>query len=697
MPLIKLFPLQPRPPFFNRGKTPIAALLLVASFFGVHAEDASKGPPAAEARFERAINAVYPALVQIYVLTVQYGAGREYKFQAAGSGAIISPEGHVITNHHVAGKAIAIKCILSSKEELDAKLIGTDALADICIVKLDLASRPAGAAPLPVAHFGSSAVMRVGDSVLAMGCPLTISQSVTSGILANKEMMAPVFGGGFSLDGEDVGSLVKWLGHDAQIFPGNSGGPLVNLSGEIVGINEIGVGLSGAIPSDIASDVAKELIEHGHVVRAWVGIQFQPLLKSSGPDAHGVLIGGIVPGSPAEKAGLQPGDIMLKIDDDSVDVRFKEHLPVLLKRIFSKGVGKAVNIIVQRGDKTVPLTIETEKRDDERGKESELKEWGITARRVTRMESKRMQRADTRGVLIGSVGQGSAAEIAIPSIHAGDVLVEVSGKPVADLDDLIKITASIIEGKSEPVATLVAFERGLERFLTVVDVGIRPTPEPPAEAKKAQLPVLTQVLSRQLAAALGLKGKKGVVLTQVFPGCSAEEAGLRVGDVLTQVDGVVIDASERQDSEVFATMMRAYKVGAKPEFTVIRNSQTLKIAAELTTAPKAERELKTYEDLSFEFKARDISFMDRVRHRWTKDQSGALISEVDNGGWAQVGGLQSDDLILSIDGQAIGDIKDLETQMKSIRDKKPKRTTFFIRRGITTTFVELEPAWADVK
>jgi S1-C subfamily serine protease len=172
---------------------------------------------------------------------------------------------------------------------------------------------------------------------------------------------------------------------------------------------------------------------------------------------------------------------------------------------------------------------------------------------------------------------------------------------------------------------------------------------------------------------------------------------LKVGDVLTQADGVAIEASERQDADLFATMMRAYKVGAKPEFTVIRAGQTMKIAAELTAAPKAESELKTYADRSFEFRARDVSFMDRVRHRWPKEQNGALISEIDGGGWAQVGGLQNEDLILSIDGHAVSNITDLEAQMKVLREKKPKRTTFFVQRGITTTYVELEPEWPEVK
>src|SRR5439155_5747850 len=132
------------------------------------------------------------------------------------------------------------------------------------------------AAPVPVAAFGDSDSLRVGDRVMAMGSPLALSQSVTLGIVSNKDLILPErFLGSFELDGENVGSLVKWIGHDAQIFPGNSGGPLVNLKGEIVGINEIALGLSGAIPSSLAKSVVRDLEGCGECRRSWIGLEVQ--------------------------------------------------------------------------------------------------------------------------------------------------------------------------------------------------------------------------------------------------------------------------------------------------------------------------------------------------------------------------------------------------------------------------------------
>ena len=228
----------------KKGISGLIGLVVSALLASPPAVAGPGGSPGIEQQVRRAIDSVYPALVQIYVLSLRHGRGRGQKFESSGSGVIISPEGYVITNHHVAGKATSIRCVLSTREELEAELVGTDALADIAVIKLDMSSRDAASGPLPIARFGSSEALAVGEPVLAMGCPLAISQSVTRGVVSNKDMMIPKrLSAPLRLDGENVGSLVKWIGHDAGIFPGNSGGPLVNLRGEIVGINEIGLGL----------------------------------------------------------------------------------------------------------------------------------------------------------------------------------------------------------------------------------------------------------------------------------------------------------------------------------------------------------------------------------------------------------------------------------------------------------------------
>lgn len=398
-----------------------AALLGGALALGpvaLRAEDTSaqtaKDSSMPQAAVDRAIAKVYPALVLIHVLEFTHTQGHERKALAAGSGAIISADGYVVTNHHVAGKAASIRVTLSSKEELDGTLVGTDALADIAIIKLDLSSRPKDAPPLPVAGWGKSDVLKVGDPVLAMGCPRALSQSVTKGIVANKNMMMPhLFGESFMLDGEDVGSLVQWIGHDAMIQPGNSGGPLVNLEGEIIGINEIGIGtMSGAIPSEIAEQVARELIAHGKIRRTWIGAEFQPLLRENAslpsPSAIGVLVGGVVPGSPAELGGLKPGDLVVSLDGTPVQVRLREEMPAFNRLLLGKAVGSEIALKVKRNGQDVSLTIKSELRDDAEGKEVESKEWGVTAREITTPVAKELQR-DKQGVLVGSIARAARA------------------------------------------------------------------------------------------------------------------------------------------------------------------------------------------------------------------------------------------------------------------------------------------------
>jgi serine protease Do len=649
-------------------------------------------PDAVRNAVDAAVQRVYPALVRIHVVSVHYSEGREIKQEASGSGAIISADGYVITNHHVVGKAKRVRCTLSNREELEATIIGTDPLADIAVVKLNLDGRDRNK-PLPVATFGDSNSLRVGDRVLAMGSPMALSQSVTLGIVSNVRMTFPdLFTFTFKLDGEEVGSLVTWIGHDAQIFPGNSGGPLVNLQGEIVGINEIGIGLGGAIPGNLARAVAEELIRSGEVKRSWLGLTVQPLLKSGKAD-RGVLVGEVVRGSPAAKAGIQPGDILLSYNGKTFTIRHREQLPEFNRLVLGTPVGTTVSIAFRRDGEEHRVSATTVARGTALGNEAELKNWGITVQDLTLLAAKELKREPYSGVLVTSVRPGAASAEAKPPMQARDIVVEVTGKPVRTMRDLIALSDELTHGKGRPVPVLVGFERRSQRLLTVIKLGERETPDRSAETSKAWLPVETQVLTPDLAEALSLKDRKGVRITQVFADSTAAQAGLKVGDIILRFDEQPIDASQPEDEEVFPTLVRRYKVGAKVKLDIVRDGKPINVDVELAASPRSTRELVEYRNTQFEFEARDVTFQDRLQQEFPKDQRGALITAVEDGGWAALARLRVNDLVLSVDGHTIQKAADLREQMQRVARTKPERVVFFVRRGVHTMFLELEPAW----
>lgn len=326
-------------PFSKRAMLLLLATLNASPLLAANVE------PAPAAEVSDAIRKVFPALVLIHVVMEEGAEGRMKKMEGSGSGTIISPEGHVLTNHHVAGRGTRFVCVLSNREEVDATLVGTDALADLSVLKLDLSTRRFKDQPLAVATFGDSDALKTGDVVYAMGSPGGLSQSVTRGIVANTAMIVPRGMSGLTLDGENVGELVRWIGHDAVIFPGNSGGPLVNPAGEIVGVNEVGIAsLGGAIPANLARKISAQLIEKGAVTRSWIGVEIQPLLRSM-TDKKGALVATVWKNSPADKAGIKPGDFIHTYQGQAIpDSYAPEDIPVFNAMVLNTDPGAKVEL-----------------------------------------------------------------------------------------------------------------------------------------------------------------------------------------------------------------------------------------------------------------------------------------------------------------------------------------------------------------
>ena len=643
---------------------------------------------------------VYPALVNIAVVGRIYAGGRARRFPAAGSGVIITAAGHILTNFHVAGHTTRITCTLPSGERVDADVVAHDALTDLSVLKLRLAERADPMVPVPFATLGDSDALQVGDYVLAMGNPLTLSSSLTLGVVSNTKRVFTDFTGTEMSDldlgqGQKTGIFTRWIQHDALILPGNSGGPLVNLRGEVVGINELGgAGVGFAIPSNLAAKVLNQVLTFGEVRRGWLGLAVLPVEKLG--LKVGALVSSVVPGSPAAAAGLQAGDVLNAIDGEPVNVRFFEQVPVFYLGIAEMPAGREISILYTRGGEQQVATATIEPLGKFLGDEYEIREIGLTIREITAPMARARRLATTDGVLVTGVRPGYLFEDARPPLRGSDVIVAFGGHDTPDVAafraayDTLKTDA----GPDDEFA--VEFRRGDESVLTLVKIVEDDESPRGGELPKAWLGAKTQVMIPGVAKAIGLEGTRGFRVTEVFPWTQAQKAGLRVGDVIVALDGDKLDAYRRQDVKDLRMAIEDFSIGDEVEFAVLRDGdrQTLTIEMEETPAPSVTAKKSKQED--FEFTVRQITFMDRVEHKFTKDQSGLLVVEAINGGWAQIAGLRRDDLVMQIDGREVGTVKVFESVMDDLLQRRPKTVKIFVQRGPRTHFIFIEPVWSEI-
>ena len=664
----------------------LAVLLLLAASLGA---DEARRP-----EVERAITRMSPTIVRIEVISEDGSEGRMLRQHAVGSGAIVDAEGRVVTNYHVAGRGATFLCRLADREELPATLVGADAMTDVAVIQLDL-SRRRSKTPLPVAEFADSDRVRAGDTVLSMGCPAGLTQSVTLGIIANDAMVMTRFVGAMNLDGESVGELVRWFGHDAVIFGGNSGGPLVDTQGRIVGINEIGVGsLGGAIPANTAKAVVAELTARGRVVRGWLGLEVQPMLRSlSAQGERGVLVRSVFRGSPAATAGLRQGDRLTAVDGQPVQADCDELMPTYHRLVASLAPGRDVSVEFRRDGQAKTATLRVAERPANVAREVEFASWGMTARDQTRLSALRAKRPDQEGVVVDSLRSGGPAAEAKPALLEGDLILAVGGRPVKDVAALRAVTRELLKDKTEPESVLVSFVRGSAGLLSVVRVGPEVEAAVAPRAARPWAGFSSQVLSPELAKALGLKGKAGIRVTQVAPGSGAEKAGLKVGDLCFKLDGKVIPARRPEDAEVFAASIREYAVGAEIELEGQREGQPFKVTLRLEERPTPAGELPTFKDPRFGFSAREQGADDKEARKGEGDQAGLQVAKVERSGWADLAGLRAGDLLLSVNGSPVADLAALRAALARLAQEKPRHVVLQVRRSISGAFLEFEPDW----
>ncbi len=411
----------PTPLGQNRAmKRPLILILILAGCAGIRPE---------EEVIQEAKDKVFPAVVFIKPIQREFRGGKMEKVQVFGSGAIISPEGYVVTNNHVAEKATEIKCILSNKEEISAEVVGLDPETDLGVLRLVLAERRSRA-PLPCASFGDSRRLRVGELVMAMGAPHGFERSVSRGIVSSLERYF------------DFAPYNTWIQTDAAINPGNSGGPLVNIRGEIVGINARSMrgaeNLSFAIPSEIVQDVVARILKEGKVARAWTGIKFQALKdfsRSSYIDAkQGVLVASVDEGSPAEKAQLRAGDIIIAVEGESVHGMYETDLPDVERRFADLPVGRPAKVEIHRGDESLQVPVTPTTKGKQEGEDFECKRWDLTVKEITKFSDKFLHFMRPRGIYVQGVKPAGNARAS--GLLPFDVILQIGDRAIDSLKDV---------------------------------------------------------------------------------------------------------------------------------------------------------------------------------------------------------------------------------------------------------------------
>jgi len=381
---------------------------------------------------------------------------KKYRQRGLGSGFVIDRNGLILTNYHVVTDANEIEVTLSDDTTLPAEVVGRDSKTDLALIRVET---DRDLVPLPL---GDSDSLRVGEWVLAIGNPFGLGNTVTAGIVSAKYRQI------------GQGAYDDYIQTDASINPGNSGGPLLDLSGEVVGINSAilsrsggNIGIGFAVPVNMAKDLLPQLKE-GRVVRGWLGVMIQEITrdlqdKLGLENAEGALVADVTDGSPADEAGIRRGDVIVRFDGKAVEEM--NDLPYL---VASTEIGKEVPVVVVRDGRKRTLDVTVGRLEEERadggggGPEEDTYKLGISVREITPEIASRYNLERSSGLLVAGVQPGSPASEA--GIQQGDIIVEMEGEPVESYQGFRQRLKDIPAGDS---LLLLVERKGNTLFLTV--------------------------------------------------------------------------------------------------------------------------------------------------------------------------------------------------------------------------------------
>ena len=367
-----------------------------------------------------------------------FGAQPPRERHSLGSGVIVDKRGYILTNNHVIEQADEIEVRLSDKQKFKATVVGKDPKTDLAVIKIDTAI------DLPVAKLGDSGKMRIAEWVMAIGNPFGLDQTVTVGVIS-------------AVGRADVGitTYEDFIQTDASINPGNSGGPLVNMSGEVIGINTAivasGHGIGFAIPISMAREVMDRLIAQGKVVRGWLGIGIQELTEELAAQfgakaAEGILVGNVMKDSPAEKGGLKTGDVIQEFNGLKIT-----NVRQLQREVAQSSVNASVNVKVMREKQPLSLTIVLGEQPSEvvagpsgPPAESAADRFGFSVQDLSRELREQLKLTDASGIVVSGVEDGGPA--AKMGVRAGDLITGVNREPVKSVADFSRILGQMPRG-----------------------------------------------------------------------------------------------------------------------------------------------------------------------------------------------------------------------------------------------------------